>query len=474
MKYTIEQLKKTVELYKSVTGDNEFSIDNFISDILNVYLFKFYGIHNRSDNKYYLGRVYHVVRDINTLDSNFFDIKKPFSLFKKSKTIITLRKSPYETLTELLKVDSSIHPIYETKIKSLNNAIKNAYLTQQRAKLAQETKQRNEQNGNIFIYDNVAHRLKMPDTRGVCLVHVTRNNPNNTRSIETTSHFTNGLFPRGTIHFSLNHIVRSHSIYTWDDMPYVILAPFDDTVKINDTPAEMSFIDTYFSVDPDKGLILPDSAIILEPHDNIKPLYVIGPKKYFYKSDNFTNDDIEILLNNDYEKQDYEKLSTDNQKKYLITKSRDHATKQTIKHMGYEYIDTIDFNPMMNTVANDGKLLGYKTTDSQYGHYISHFHEIESSINQRDNNFLRTLDGQTKYMQSDFTTSPEFYDWAYQHILGNQDIKKMPMMPDDPEQIKKLKEKYNCATEQLLKRLRNKIKTPEQLNEYISELKQKR
>ena len=99
--------------------------------------------------------------------------------------------------------------------------------------------------------------------------------------------------PRSTIHFTLNHIVASHGYGSWDGASVVVLAPYKVMVKLNKNPAEVAAMDTYWSVDPDVGLKLPENTYIVKPDNNV--LFHVGENGATYKTDNFTDEEIQQI-----------------------------------------------------------------------------------------------------------------------------------------------------------------------------------
>ena len=86
----------------------------------------------------------------------------------------------------------------------------------------------------------------------------------------------------------MNHVVGSHGYGNWDATPFVLLAPYNSLVKLNDNPAEVSATDTYWSVDPDVGFRLPENTYIVKPSNDV--LFHIGENIATYKTDNFTDE----------------------------------------------------------------------------------------------------------------------------------------------------------------------------------------
>ena len=138
----------------------------------------------------------------------------------------------------------------------------------------------------------------MADMSHWCAVHVTKYMPKHhndgTMYIPTTAMATDFDAPRSTVHVTLNHVVTSHMMGSWNDMPIVVLAPYNDVTEKNGNPAEVAGTDTYWSLNPDAGLILPENTYIVQPK-NDGPLYQIGEHGATYKRDNYTEEEVERI-----------------------------------------------------------------------------------------------------------------------------------------------------------------------------------
>lgn len=108
-----------------------------------------------------------------------------------------------------------------------------------------------------------------PGPRGLnpdalCVVHATAYMPTQTAdgySIAPRSNTDSEVF-RNTVHVSLNHRVSGHMLGNWDDMPYVVIAPFAATAQANGVPQSLSTVDTFWSLPPDKNLALPEAVLV--------------------------------------------------------------------------------------------------------------------------------------------------------------------------------------------------------------------
>lgn len=64
---------------------------------------------------------------------------------------------------------------------------------------------------------------------------------------------------RWTKHFTLNHVVSSHTGGSWAGNKYIYLTPGKEMIKVNGTPASLYVVDTYW----DKSIVLTDNTVIL-------------------------------------------------------------------------------------------------------------------------------------------------------------------------------------------------------------------
>lgn len=155
----------------------------------------------------------------------------------------------------------------------------------------------------------------MQDTKNWCFVRATDvlpiKTPDGKMILQTELQGKNYLSgSRPSIHMTLNHVVQSHSLGNWDSKPYVILMPYNDIIAKNGNPDSLSIIDSYFIPDPNRGLELPTSTYIIRPSQSNDSLYTISEHEATYKTDNFTDDEIETILNMlpPHKRYEYEKL----------------------------------------------------------------------------------------------------------------------------------------------------------------------
>lgn len=75
-------------------------------------------------------------------------------------------------------------------------------------------------------------------------------------------------FPRNTLHWSLNHPVESHLYGNFGGRPYTVVAPLEDIARMNGAPAVLYGVDSYYALNPGDGLLVPDSAHVIEMTDD--------------------------------------------------------------------------------------------------------------------------------------------------------------------------------------------------------------
>jgi hypothetical protein len=261
------------------------------------------------------------------------------------------------------------------------------------------------------------------------LVHATRymplKNDKGELYIPTTAMATDFAIPRGTIHFTLNHVVKSHTAGSWEDAGIVMLLPFQETKKINKSiPEEVSIHDTYFFPQSEKGVLLPKDMHIVRAVSELPDgqLYDVRGNETVYKTENFTPDEIELLVSQmssttkylyekyinadfmDYEIEDivyrledrgkkmYESatdkknflkgLYTDAVHDMLKVQSRNLAVQAAVNTMGYKYIhDTGDMSKTSQSVAKTAIEHSMVGNISDKGHSNSVYEEIEQVWN---------------------------------------------------------------------------------------------
>lgn len=260
----------------------------------------------------------------------------------------------------------------------------------------------------------------MADMSHWCAVHATkympRHHKDGTMYIPSTAMATDFGFPRSTVHVTLNHVVTAHMMGNWNDMPIVVLAPYNDVTEKNGNPAEVAGTDTYWSVNPYTGLILPESTYIVQPV-NDGPLYQIGEHGATYKRDNYTEEEVALIESwlGPYDLQEYTKYKTGDlppweiEQEFYVDKRvkqmyesakdkraflrglfeetrfnmlskylRDKVVQLSMEKMGKQWMDGIyDCSKRSEIIANTAKAVGLPGEPSNKGHSVSLYGEIE-------------------------------------------------------------------------------------------------
>ena len=242
-----------------------------------------------------------------------------------------------------------------------------------------------------------------------CVVHATYYMPmrdeNGQLYIPTPAMAMDYALPRATVHTTLNHIVTAHSGGSWDDCPYIIFAPYKKVVAENGNPLQISAFDTYFLCDPDKGLTLPEDVYLVHPSNDC--LYSIGEHEATYKTENFTEEEIQEILSmdpgNDYyrlldlndwmlsetlsdpavkagyeqaeDKQEFIKNATQKRRNKILVKIlRDTVVKLAMRKYGFEYISPSDEIKNIAQAAQEANIPYYNNNN---GHFYSFIKKIE-------------------------------------------------------------------------------------------------
>ncbi len=258
----------------------------------------------------------------------------------------------------------------------------------------------------------------MSDTSNWVCVHLTKYKPKTNSDgnlcIQTTAAATNYKYPRATVHVTLNQRVSNHGYGNWNGASIVILAPYNDVVAKNGNPQEVAAEDTYFIPDPDTGLVLPESAHIIQPGDTGGELFVLDEHGATYKTDKYTDEEIEkILALNGWDKDTYEKylkgdvpdyevdriLGYDDKLRKVYDKAkdkpafirgimeedrftilnkllRDYVTQKVMDKMGYHYVHAHE-DDVSGKIAEVARAAGIRGNSGNKGHSCSVEHEMD-------------------------------------------------------------------------------------------------
>ena len=191
---------------------------------------------------------------------------------------------------------------------------------------------------------SMADEMSVSDMKNWFLVHVTKYMPrladNGELFIPTTAMATNFEIPRSTVHFALNHIVAGHLEGNWDGAPYVVVAPYMSMVEKNGNPEYVALADTWFSPNPDRGMILPNGARVVRPAQDLTDGKLIDVRGNYivYKSANYTPEEEEMILSEfDWSKRfSYDSLEQGDKKRdaLLAQQVRDMAFVACMMEMG--------------------------------------------------------------------------------------------------------------------------------------------
>ena len=100
---------------------------------------------------------------------------------------------------------------------------------------------------------------------------------------------------RHTVHFTLNHHVLEHADASWNEAPYVVIAPFLSVVEKNGPPAMILPADTFFTTNAHDALTLPQAVLVSPAEGDMDELYRADGNDVFYKTKNFTDDQISLI-----------------------------------------------------------------------------------------------------------------------------------------------------------------------------------
>ncbi|MBQ4070492.1 MAG: hypothetical protein IJD52_03935 [Alphaproteobacteria bacterium] len=302
------------------------------------------------------------------------------------------------------------------------------------------------------------------------LVHATKYMPLKNEAgqmyIPTTAMATNFEIPRGTVHFTLNHVVTGHGTNSWDAANIVVLAPFDKTKEINGAPAELALRDTYFFPEIEQGVLLPEGTRIVRPVSDLPDgeIFEIRGNETVYKTTDFTEEQEKLLIKKlpwymeaqyqtwvtgdmpDYEVQaEIAKLDERGKKMYAAAKdkktfmrglmesarqdalaqaARQVAVEATANAMGYRYIETTDeFSETSMMVENTAINAGMNGNSSDKGHSNSVYKVAEGIWRDFDSILYGGIGWDTG--MKDIAESDDSLEGLYEYIdehIGNSGI----------------------------------------------------
>ncbi|MFZ4585484.1 MAG: hypothetical protein ACOYNI_09700 [Acidimicrobiia bacterium] len=103
-------------------------------------------------------------------------------------------------------------------------------------------------------------------------------------------------YPRASLHFAINHVVKSH-LYAqvWDSQDYVVVGTLGAAVATNGAPATLNGVDTWWARDPGAPVRLPDAILVRAGGADV-PLLAERDGDIVYRSRGFTRDDARTIV----------------------------------------------------------------------------------------------------------------------------------------------------------------------------------
>lgn len=319
-----------------------------------------------------------------------FDKTQPLAIDDDNFAITAVPQSVFRVGINRLKKNYNLNytvqhkrPIADIAISlATHNADSRAYMNNRFQALfrniVQQKKQQNQkpQPDRGAFYADATHTTINPGA--LCCVHTTRISPH--KQSDGNYHINNyavdvGNLPRATVHFSFNFVVMGHSGGDWTEMHTTILAPFTEMLEQNGKPLEMSAIDTFWSTNPETGIILPRSFRIVQGDKNLKKLIVHAPNKTLYKTGNFTDADKEYLAR--------QSLYPEDTDKWYATTNKELAINATLNKMGFTHFFYEDTSRGWQQIQNTAKMLGIKDSANQYAHSIHPTSALENLYEQK-------------------------------------------------------------------------------------------
>ena len=368
-----------------------------------------------------------------------------------------------------------------------------------------EHKELNEHNGGVEY---------MADMDNWVCVHLTKYEPKRNSAgdlyLETTSMATDYEELRSTNHVTINQRVGNVFGGNFDDASIAVLASYNGIVEKNGNPQEVATEDTYFVPNPDTGLVLPKDTYIVRPDPNCKDLFVINEHSATYKSDNYTNQEIEQILSLDeHKKQQYEEYMSgqvpewdvdmllgydkklrkiyDNTKdkqafwrglfeedRYAILNNilRDAVIKKALDKMGYHYVFSHE-DAVSHKVAEVALQSGINGNSGNKGHSLS----LEGDVEIEGANFnvlekaLKNKNIEDICMWCEYPNSP-LRDQIVLNILSEKPIPNIYRSFEKTaalHTVESIKE-YNPYLDTVLHRFADKI--TDKCNQSLSRLKE--
>jgi len=139
---------------------------------------------------------------------------------------------------------------------------------------------------------------KEPQPADFMAIHATEHRPKRDSAgrIMLQTRFDTVGFSRSSLHFSMNHLVESHTLGQFDNAACVVVTPFDKMLQANGTPKNIVGVDTWWTRNPGEAVTCPDATLV-EPNDfESDMLFVREGDSLKYKVGNFTAENIDQLV----------------------------------------------------------------------------------------------------------------------------------------------------------------------------------
>ncbi|MEI6742103.1 MAG: hypothetical protein WCK71_03220 [bacterium] len=110
-------------------------------------------------------------------------------------------------------------------------------------------------------------------------------------------------FSRASLHFTVNHLVKAHLYGSWDESPFVVVAPLKGMLEQNGKPRALGGIDSWWLRNPGQPVECPGAIVIAPNAREGAPLLESLRDEIRYKTKDYSEQDIEEMLTGMFESQ---------------------------------------------------------------------------------------------------------------------------------------------------------------------------
>lgn len=103
-------------------------------------------------------------------------------------------------------------------------------------------------------------------------------------------------FSRASLHFTVNHLVKAHLYGSWDESPFVVVAPLKEMLEQNGKPRALGGIDSWWLRNPGQPVECPGAIVVAPNTREGSPLLESSGDEIRYKTKDYSEQDIEELL----------------------------------------------------------------------------------------------------------------------------------------------------------------------------------